>query len=125
MPAVTYLSDSEVRQFATVPDDKDCNELLQELRRATGENWIVGTYSVRRGRTPTDWALRRPAKVSRHYTLYADCHGEWQVINLVTPCGGSVFHGSEQSREDVMNYMLGVLNGLRTTTKVSPTTREG
>lgn len=112
MAGFVYLSDSEVSEWRTVPGDKDCNDLLQEFRQKTGENWLIGVreYSIRQG-----WweRLRRvSAQTHKSYTLYADCHGEWQVINLVTPRGGSVFNGSAQSREDVMNFMLGCITGL-------------
>lgn len=112
MPAFTYLSDSEVRAWARVVDDKDCDELLQDLRRASGENWIIGVQRLETFRKAWHRLWHVVSGEHRHYTLYADCHGEWQVINLVTPSGGSVFHGSGQSREDVMNFMLGYLGGL-------------
>ena len=115
MPAVTYLSDHEVREWSIVKDDKDCNELLQELRSLTGENWIIGTQE----RWPRKRWFRKQAAPVRFYTLYADCHGEWQVINLVTPNGGSIFHGSSQSREDVMNFMLGIVCGWHDARKTS------
>lgn len=112
MPALTYLSDQEVREWAAVPDDKDCNEILQELRSLTGENWVIGRHQVKFARR---W-FRRPLPITV-YTLYADCHGEWQVMNLVTPEGGSNFYGSAQSREDVMNYMLGYIGGIQNARK--------
>jgi hypothetical protein len=111
MGAFVYLSDSEVRRWQTVPDDKDCNDILQELRSLSGENWLVGVRQYRLRSTWWEWLRRAPQRWHKVYTLYADCHGEWQVINLVTPAGGSVFHGSGQSREDVMNFMLGCLTG--------------
>jgi hypothetical protein len=112
MPAMTFLSDWEVRAWASVPDDKDCNELLQSLRKATGENWLIGVTTRQKFRKA--WHRMWFVENGDHkfYTLYADCHGEWQVINLVTPNGGSVFHGSAQSREDVMNFILGYLGGI-------------
>ena len=112
MPAFTYLSDSEVREWRSVSDDKECNDLLQEFRKATGEDWLIGVRQWPVRRTFWKWLRRTPITLHKHHTLYADCHGEWQVINLVTPNGGSVFYGSAQSREDIMNFMLGYLAGI-------------
>lgn len=106
MPAVTYLSDSEVERFLHVENDKDCDELLQEMNAKTGRRWLI---QVRRWFVPRGWFRHAEERV--HYTLYLDCHGEYQVMSLVTPTGSSIFHGSRQSREDVMNYMLGYLGG--------------
>lgn len=116
MPAVTYLSDREVREWSSVKGDAECDDLLQELRKTTGENWIIGTHE----RLPRKRWFRKQGPPLRFYTLYADCHGEWQVINLVTPDGGSIFHGSKQSREDVMNFMLGIICGWHDAKKVRP-----
>lgn len=110
MPAVTYLSDHVVKQGRTVPNDKDCDELLQELRQATSEDWIIEV--IKRPLWKRRWhrlGYRQDGERT-YYTLYADCHGEWQIINVVTPQGGSVFCGA--SREDVMNFILGYLAGL-------------
>lgn len=112
MPAVTYLSDSEVKAGRAVKDDKDCNDLLQEFRQATGEDWIIEVRTYQKARTAWQAIRRKLYTEMKVYTLYADCHGEWQVMNLVTPKGGSIFYLSDQSREDAMNYMLGYLGGL-------------
>lgn len=113
MPAFTYLSDSEVRQWSRVEGDKDCDELLQELRRLSGENWIIGRQTIPVCHASL-WKMIfcKPPEPYVSWTLYADCHGEWQVINLVTPEGGSNFHASAQGREDIMNFMLGYIAGL-------------
>jgi hypothetical protein len=106
MAAVTFLSDSEARSYETVEGDKDCNELLQELNHASGRRWLIERRTFYRSR-----GLFRHAEEIKTYTLYLDCHGEYQVMNLVTPNGGSVF--SYGNREAVMNYMLGHLAGLQ------------
>lgn len=112
MPAFTYLSSHEIEKWASIPDDKECNDLLQELRAKTGENWLIGRYTTRT-RHPSLWKrlFCQPPAPHVEWTLYADCHGEWQVMNLVGPNGGSVFHGC--TREMIMNYMLGYIGGLR------------
>lgn len=106
MPAVTYLSDSRASAMERVEGDKDCDELLQEMNAKTGRRWLIEVWTqyVSRG-----WF--RHAEERKHYTLYLDCHGEYQVMSLVTPAGSSIFNHSRQSRENVMNYMLGYLGG--------------
>lgn len=116
MPAVTYLRDDEVASGRSIPDDKEADELLQQLRNLTGEDWIVMILPI----WIRDRWWKRPRQTKR-YTLYADCHGEWQIMNLVTPDGGSLFHGgAERSREDVMNFMLGMIAGIHDERKHGP-----
>lgn len=103
MPVATYLNDLEVRRWASVPDDPDFDDILQKLRAMSGENWLCSVHTLRVGR----WRK----KVRKMYTLYSDAHGEWQIINLLTPAGGSVFAGC--TREDVMNFMMGMINGMQ------------
>ncbi|CAM5397985.1 hypothetical protein AFEL58S_01990 [Afipia felis] len=105
MPAVTFLSDCEAKRFETIDGDKECNELLRAMNLLSGRRWLIEVRSrfVSRG-----W-FRHAAKIVT-YTLYLDCNGEYQVMNLVTPSGGSVF--SRSGREDVMNFMLGYLGGM-------------
>lgn len=126
MPAITYLSLQEESDWASVPDDKDINELLQELRKTTGENWLIGRHqvAVRHGQF---WKrlFRKPAPLTS-WTLYADCHGEWQVMSLVTPHGSSIFHLWEHSREAIMNFMLGYIGAWqRVARTMTPTKATG
>lgn len=107
MPAVIYLSDSEARRFLRVESDKDCDELLQQMNTVTGRTWLI---QVQRWFEPR--GLFRHAVERKNYTLYLDCHGEYQVMSLVAPGGSSIFHASQNSRESVMNYMLGYLGGM-------------
>lgn len=107
MPAVTYLSDSEARSFLTVEGDKDCDELLQEMNKRTDRLWLIQVQRWFESR-----GLFRHAVERKRYTLYLDCHGEYQVMSLVAPDGSSIFHHNPNSREAVMNYMLGYLGGI-------------
>ncbi len=113
MPAFTWLSNDEVARGRRVPDDKECDDLLQELRAATGEDWVILTYPQERPRSVADMVLGRGGDPYTIYSLYADCHGEWQDINCVTAKGGSIFDKGAESREAIMNYMLGYLAGLQ------------
>ena len=113
MPACVYLSDAEERKWSSVAEDKDCDELLQQLRRLTGNKWLVERQEIPVRHTSL-WKHLFCKSPPPHveWTLYADLHGEHQVINLVTPEGGSVFYKSTQSRENVMNFMLGYIAGI-------------
>ena len=108
MPAVTYLSQHEAEAGRTVPDAKDCNELLQEVRKVTGEEWIirVHTYQTKR-------KLFRKQRTVKFYSLYYGMPNgvEWQCVNLASPEGGTIFHPSEVSRELVLNFLMGLRNG--------------
>lgn len=108
MAALTYLSDDIVRAGRTVKDDPECDEILQELRMVTGEDWLVRVIErpmMRFGPFGT--------KPKKTYYLYADCHGEWQVINMPGPDGGSVFAPHPESRTAVMNFMQGIICGVQ------------
>ena len=39
MPALTFLSDDVVRAGRSVKDDKECDQILQDLRNLTGEDF--------------------------------------------------------------------------------------
>lgn len=111
MPATTYLDDASVRRGRSVPEDPECDDLLQELRRVSGEDWLVLVRTHPGKKTRMDRLLRQEAQPEVHYSLYADCHGEWQDINFVRP-ENSESRGPAGSREGVMNYMLGYTAGL-------------
>jgi len=108
MPTLTYLSDDVVRAGRSVKDDKECDEILQDLRRVTGEDWLVRV--IERPAMRFGFHETRP---KRTYYLYADCHGEWQVINMPGPDGGSVFVPHPESRTAVMNFMQGTICGVQ------------
>ena len=109
MPACMYVSDHELKAWSTVEEDEECNDLLQQLRKSTGENWLI---QVRQPQTSTKWWSRKEPPLVKTYTLYFHLWAlEVQVINLCTEYDtGSVF--SSSSRSDVMNYMMGYINGL-------------
>ena len=109
MPALTFLSDDVVRAGRSVKDDKECDEILQDLRRLTGEDWIVRVREI----PQHTWPLGFSKPPIRDYTLYADCHGEWQIINMAGPDGGTVFSLHPDSRNACMNFMLGMICGIQ------------
>lgn len=109
MGGYTYCYDHEVKNWENVPDDKDLNELLQDVRNTISKDWYL---QVRTHQPRKRWWERQARPSFKSYTLYWYTGGgiEYQVINLVTPGGGSVFHGG-CTREHVMNFLMGMLNG--------------
>jgi len=113
MPLLTFLSEEQVRRFSWVDDDEECNGLLQDLRVATGENWLVRVETWRHyPRSSWFFGLFAAAEpiIRREYRLYHDAHGEWQIMNLFNGAGGTAHHDDGKSREHVMNFMLGYLS---------------
>jgi hypothetical protein len=119
MPVVTYLPDYVVKRCRRVINDSECDDTLQVLRAVTGEDWIIEVVE-RRVKCRAWHGLSHIYERVKFYILYADCHGEWQIINLCTPKGGSVFHNSRQSREDVINFMLGYIGGRQRVNQEKP-----
>lgn len=108
MPAIVYLPDYVIRNGHIVPDDKECTDLLKEVNNKSNRNWIIEKCPIR-----VKEKIFSKVKVIYRYNLYLDCNGEWQIINLMTANGGSIFHGGAKgSRENVMNYLMGLANGL-------------
>ena len=108
MGAYTYLSDHEA-EAGRATGDKELDDLLQQVNDLSDDGWRI---RVRTYRQRKRW-FRAPAPEAKHYTLYwyTGAGIEYQVINLVTPEGGSVFHDSRQSREDIANFLMGFING--------------
>lgn len=113
MGAFTYLSDSEVSRMTTVNDDKELNELLQEVRQAFGPVWFVEVRVSMAQAKKHFWSRHRDLKPPvKYYTVYFYNGGgiEYQIINLATENGhGSVFTAG--TRSGVMNYFFGMLSG--------------
>lgn len=108
MPAVTYLNQNDAIKWRTVPDDKDCDELLQQVRATTGEDWIIEVFTHH-----SKPKLFRKSQPYKFYTLYFGLPGgvEYQIVNLVSPKGGTIFYPTEISRELIMNFLMGLRNG--------------
>ena len=113
MPTFTYLSEHRVQQLRSVPEDPEIDELLQEMRALSGEDWLLEIAEIEEHESTRRWWFGpRRSHARKLYTLYADCSGEWQVMNLCVEDGdGSVFRGGDRS--SVINFMLGYSNGIR------------
>lgn len=108
MPAVTYMSKQDAEAGRTVQNDKDCDELLQQVRKITGDEWIIRVHDVR---LAGSW-FRKPRTLKYYALYYGLSNGvEWQCVNLASPEGGTLFHPTTISRELVLNFLMGLRNG--------------
>lgn len=100
MPIMTLLHDWEIDQDI---DNPDLQELLNEVREFTGDNWQI----VRREVDYKCW-FRRYRYAA--YTLYKYVGGmlSWQMVNM--PDVPDNWHGSSAAMIEV--YLLGYLSGL-------------
>ena len=118
MGGYTYCYDHEVRNWESVPDDKELNELLQEVRNTISKNWYL---QVRTHKPRKRWWERKARPEFKTYTLYWYTGGgiEYQVINLATENGtGSVF--SHANRSCVANFLMGLINGWQDAMRKNP-----
>lgn len=108
MPCCTYLSDD---QHTSPTTDTELNELLAEVREATGEDWRIAERFVEQRR----W-FRKPLTV-KLYTLYAHTSSiEFQCINFYRPDREDDWLPSIQIMNDagyVAAYLYGILAGVR------------
>ncbi len=112
MPLTTYLSPHQELAYSVVTDDTELNDLLQELRRDSGENWLIGVGTAWKKPTLKNILLGQKPASFRIYTLYADLHGEYQMINLVPSDHGSFSYPGCFTRDQVANYIIGYLAGM-------------
>lgn len=92
MPMCTYLGEGQHTEPTT---DDELNELLSDVREATGKDWRIGEQIMREARL-----LREPIYIKR-YTLYNHVgSGEFQLLNI------------PQGRDHVACYLYGVLGGI-------------
>lgn len=109
MPACTYIPDSEAATMLAT-GDADLDELLTAANKIDGDRWRVGRRTCHQRKR---WFRKRP-EPTVDFTLYWYIDGiEYQVVNFHTPNGGSVFHGSPNSKSDICNYLMGYVQGRR------------
>lgn len=100
MPCVTYISEyEEWKMKEAIKEHKLVAELLAEVNALTTQEWLCEPHKavvqVRLFRAPIEeW----------RFTLYIDCHGEWQVFNFKDG-----FSGTENT---VLAFLMGYRNGL-------------
>lgn len=105
MPICTYLSSAD-RKACLRSGDKDIDELLDEVRQKTGEEWLIEKVETTKRR----W-FRKPETVVR-YTLYVDVfdHIEYQVINFCRDWDWSI--NTVVPKSCIVNYLHGYLGGI-------------
>ncbi len=104
MPAVTYLSDSDIqRHAASLDPEADCDliELLQEANSYQPGQWSLRKDVYSRG------FFRKPSVV---FSLYCYVSGpEWQCIHFSNGENGDGSWGL--SRKEMANFLLGFRMG--------------
>src|SRR5690349_19097385 len=110
MGASHYYTEQEVRSHQERLDDKELQELLDEVVRLEGKTWFVrkDQHRVRR-------FFRKPKTVTL-YELLVECGGEWQIINFH---GGECSINHDVSRAQVMTYLLGYIGGWQQATRAA------
>lgn len=100
MPATAFLSPFDVDRIRIrlILDDPRIVELLSEVNRLVSQQWICEVKEIARKR------IWRAPIIVKKYTVYIDCHGEWQIFNF--PGGYSV------SAETILAFLMGYRNGL-------------
>lgn len=105
MPVCTYLDETDIQRCNDNLDDKDIQELLNEINKIPGQRWCVRktVHEMNRG-----W-FRRPKEIHL-YTIFSHVHGpEWQIIQLASQYEMAF---GPTNRNDVLNFLLGFVNGL-------------
>ncbi len=93
MTAFTYLSNSEAESYTKIAD-KDLAELVDEIKRKTGEQLYVAE------RIEEHKPLFKKPEIVKTYNLYAKSGYEYQCVNI----------GSTKGH--LMTYFYGILTGL-------------
>lgn len=86
--------------------DKELLKILERLKEETGRHWEL-EESVR----VTKKFLHKPVNL-KVYSLYLDCHGEWQVINFCPAKEGGYSINTTVDRAAIGNYITGYLGGI-------------
>lgn len=102
MGMYTYLSQSEREKWVSV-EDKDINELLQEVRGTFGNEHLISSRQVVGKRF-----LRKPITKTL-YSIYVGKDVEVQVINFCQEHAWSI--NSDVTKSYVITYLLGMLTG--------------
>lgn len=101
MPITTYLNDHELNKPTS---SKVINELLKEIRDATGDDWqIIETEYIDKG-----WFFNTERKC---YSLYCKIGYEWQLINFCPEDEENSIYTYVDGKT-IKNFMLGFLAGI-------------
>ena len=106
MVCVMWCDPEKYAHCRHVPDDNEVDEYLQQLRQATGEDWMI---NVTEHRHRSRWGVS--PKTWKGYELWIGLGAEIQVLNLASKDQWRPPVTDTGSREHVINYMLGYLAG--------------
>lgn len=108
MPVTTFLSANELNIPTT---DKELNDVLAEVRLATGQDWQV--TEIEYFTSPKWWMFwQKPKPFSRFSVyVYVGGVGPWQQINFYRSPSSSTFNPSSSATTTV-NYLYGILAGV-------------
>lgn len=107
MCVTTFLHDSELN----VPtSNTDLNDLLKEVREATGKDWQI----LERNREVRQWPWKFKHQTVKSYELYVYVGGmgPWQQINFYSSTSGSSIN-LVSPVEPIMMYLMGIMSGVR------------
>lgn len=100
MPCVTFIGEYEQwRMKSEISEHRHIKELLDDVNRLQPQEWLCG-----RQKTVVAMPLFRKAKEEWRFSLYIDCHGEWQVFNFA--------EGMSVPENTILAFLLGYRNGL-------------
>lgn len=103
MAITTWITENERQTWKQV-HDKELNELFQEVRGISDKYLVEMHLHTKR----KHWFAKSEAFYS--YTLYVDLGHEAQIINLPQDLSKSSI-GTSYSKETLMTYFFGTLNG--------------
>ena len=109
----TYLEEYEFEKYKTVPNDKELDDLLQEVNKEFGNHYLIEKRTI----VTKKWFKKRTVN---NYTLYGILSKpEVQVVNLPQ----AVWIGKRSrdiSRASIITYFYGMLNGANHALKNQP-----
>ena len=106
MPAVTWLTDNDVKLYRDTLLDDELREMQAEIDKVEPGRWVIRQQEVKGQRR---WIKPRTVYL---YSLYAHIHSvEWQVINFAPRHGWDT--AVEDDKPAIINYLNGYMSGLR------------
>lgn len=96
MPWVTYLNDNERKSSTTVPSNSELDSLLADVRKLTGEDWLIRTWEFEHR---VGWFKKETVRL---YALLVSVGSEYQVMTLMEGSGYN-------SATSVGNFLIGYI----------------
>lgn len=108
MPCVTYIEECRIKYYEDTLQDKEIQELLDEINKPE-KRYVIEKRII----TERKWFK---TKEYSKYSLYYDTKFgiEWQVINFATDLSeeeSNAFSGHSVTRATILNFLMAFLNG--------------